>query len=318
MDKSPARDHNYRLSSKFISESGIHSRYPKVTDQIDCVALDTSKLNPFAYNPSIIRHGGELMMSFRWHNQAGASNISVVAITDDFKTSDPISLSCTDHTGMEDPKLFEHRGKMMISWVASRFPDTARSAVRYSELFEDFKPSGQIGLPGNDFSGVQKNWVFFSRNDALWCIYQEHPSQKVYKIFSSEAFECLDSEGPAWPYGDIRGDTAPIDYGGKLLRFFHSRTDRGIGHAEHRYYIGAVLHEPEPPFSVVAVSKKPIIYGSEVDGLTADQRLACFHHKRNVVFSGGAIEHEGGWLLSVGVNDSAIVLAKINPKDLNL
>ena len=72
------------------------------------------------------------------------------------------------------------------------------------------------------------------------------------------------------------------------------------------------------PDDVVRVSRKPILYGSEIDDLKVEQRKACVHWKANVVFPGGAVARDGYWLLSVGVNDSACVIAKVKPETLNL
>ena len=103
-----------------------------------------------------------------------------------------------------------------------------------------------------------------------------------------------------------------------LLRFFHSRLDNEAVPVRHRYYIGAMLMEPEPPFKVVAVSKQPIFRGSEDDDLNDTERHTAFHHKRNVVFPAGAVKDGDGWLLSFGVNDSACAVARLKFEDLKL
>jgi predicted GH43/DUF377 family glycosyl hydrolase len=84
------------------------------------------------------------------------------------------------------------------------------------------------------------------------------------------------------------------------------------------YYIGACLMKPEPPFDTIAISRKPIIYGSTVDNLTPEARKQCIQWKPKVVFPGGVVERKDHWLLSVGVNDSAVAIAKITPENLNL
>lgn len=69
----------------------------------------------------------------------------------------------------------------------------------------------------------------------------------------------------------------------------------------------------EPPFQMLAVSKRPILYGSEIGG---DE--SRFHWKANIIFPLGAVDYDGGWLLSCGQNDSASLLVKIKGKDLML
>jgi hypothetical protein len=56
---------------------------------------------------------------------------------------------------------------------------------------------------------------------------------------------------------------------------------------------------------------KPLLIGSEEDNTTSIERSSCTHRKPNVVFPGGAIECEGGWIVSVGINDCCCALVKI-------
>ena len=84
-----------------------------------------------------------------------------------------------------------------------------------------------------------------------------------------------------------------------------------------RYFVGALLMDPDPPFAVVAITPKPLLYGSEIDGLSGTERGQCVSYKPRVVFPGGAVEHDGRFLLSVGLNDSACAILKITPEQLN-
>lgn len=176
----------------------------------------------------------------------------------------------------------------------------------------------QPAIEGNDFSTCQKNWVFFDRGGKLFCIHSCHPHHSIYELDGDRVAMHYSTLGPRWPYGEIRGGTVPVEHEGRLLRFFHSATRQGIGTVEHRYYIGAYVMEPEPPFAVLAVSRKPILYGCEVDAMKSAERKACPFWKANVVFASGILVQDGHWLLSVGVNDSGIALAKITPDRLNL
>jgi predicted GH43/DUF377 family glycosyl hydrolase len=172
-------------------------------------------------------------------------------------------------------------------------------------------------VPYNDFSTTQKNHVMFEHDGKLFSVYKCDPHQ-VYELNEGKIIELHETPGVKWHYGEARGGTRPVPHEGKLLRFFHSSTRTGIGRVEHRYYIGAYLMEAHPPFAVLKVSKCPVIFGSEVDGLRPDNRKACDFWKENVVFVSGIIERKGHWLLSVGVNDSSMELVKVTAKDLNL
>jgi predicted GH43/DUF377 family glycosyl hydrolase len=116
-----------------------------------------------------------------------------------------------------------------------------------------------------------------------------------------------------WPYGEIRGGTTPMAYHGKLLKFFHSSLRNEMPPTSWRYYVGAILMEPEPPFQMLAVSQRPILRGSEVGG---DNAVSQF--KKNIVFPAGCVEKDGVFHLSIGINDSQSAIAKIKPEDLHL
>lgn len=92
-----------------------------------------------------------------------------------------------------------------------------------------------------------------------------------------------------------------------------------------------------PPYAIKAISKEPILKGSEEDDLPPLTRAACAHYKQKVIFPIGAITKTtriynlnnvilpdnqpmfvDSWILSVGTNDSGVSLVKIEPKDLKL
>ena len=116
-----------------------------------------------------------------------------------------------------------------------------------------------------------------------------------------------------WAWGEIRGGTTPLLYQGKLLSFFHSCLDNFPPPNSRCYFVGAVLRKAEPPFQMLAISKRPILRGSEIGG-----DKSRFHWKAQVCFSLGAIDLEGGWAVSLGCNDSLALICKIQPKDLQL
>lgn len=309
---------NSATCGKFVATSKVHSRYPKVSEQLECLPLETDKLMPFGYNPAIIHLGDKLRMVYRYHSGGASTNLYQSIVTRDGKveTNSPITLQ--NHNSFEDARLFGNEGKLCMSYVGSTMPNMPIRAMvtRCNIGLGDISNIVQDPLPKNDGSSIQKNWVYFSVKDRLFCIYQCHPVHSVYEITNGNMLHV--TTAPKWPYGEIRGGTPPVSYEGKLLRFFHSRLMNEFGPFSHRYYVGAYLMNPEPPFEIVKVSKKPILYGSESGDLNKDQRKACAHWKPNCVLPFGAVERDGGWLVSVGVNDSACAIVKVNAEDLNL
>lgn len=317
----PRIRHNSALAAWFITQHKVTGRYPRVIDQVPVVELERQKLFKYGYNPSIVARDRGLLMAYRYHD--GNTLHSDLALAQlDYNGAVIHNEKVALGAGGEDAKLFKFNGLVYMSWVESTFPVSPwRSVVRFGLLGEKGpKPILTPGLPGNDFSTMQKNWVFFSVGLELYCIYRVSPDHDVYQLKGDQFCNRFRTPGPKWPYGQIRGGTSPVPFEGNLLRFFHSGLDNEFGQYYRRYFMGAYIMRPEFPFEVLAVSSKPIVYGAEADRLKKADWAACPQYKRQVVFPGGAVEHPSGkgWLVSVGVNDSAIELLKIENTDLHL
>ena len=317
-DMAPRLAHNLSLASAYIAASGVTSRYPKITDQIETIPIQPNKLNANGYNPSIVDHDGATYLCYRYHSGTLASKLAGARITDDGKVEAHWPIEATGHA-LEDPKFFRlSNGQLWMSWIEAYWPIKAQCSVRYGAFRNNGVSESARPVYGqNDGNHMEKGWVWFEYQDSLYFIYQSAPKQVVVRWSGQIEAEHV-TTGLRWPYGDIKGGTCPLPYEGKLLRFFHATIDREITTPLRRYVIGACLMNPEPPFETVAISKKPILWGSEHDDFTPAQRKACIHYKPKVVYPGGAVQRDWGWIVSVGVNDSDMALCKITPADLHL
>jgi predicted GH43/DUF377 family glycosyl hydrolase len=315
-EEPPRLKHNRHLCAVSMNYFKIHSRYPRVSEQVELMPLEIGKLKPFGYNPSIIEHNGKMLLVYRYHEGGKDTKLAYAVIGDQGHVLSHTLLPSSGKS-MEDPKLFLDNGVIHISWVESTFPNPPfKSVVSYSELGEKLDPI-TLSLPRNDWSSMQKNWVFWTRGDEWLVLYQCQPKQIIFSatLEPNEIARTFEAPGPRWPWGQIKGGTPPVEYEGKLLRFFHSTLDNELDPlARRRYYVGAYLMDPNT-FVVLRVSKKPIIYGSEVSEV---RPKVCAHFKKNVVFPGGVIARDGHWLLSIGINDSQCAIAKITEDMLNL
>ncbi len=309
--------YNRKLLHQILVKEKHFSRYPRVSEQVECLPLETDKLFAHAYNPTINARGE---MVYRFHKGDSKSTKLARAILgpdNDVLLNNELVIA-GGISGEDDGKLWTFNGEQYLSWVESDWAQTGvpTGCVTKYAKFNDgiIRDIQQPRLPDNDGNGWCKNLVFFDRDNGfgLNVVFQCHPTQRIYNLTTGSVYE---TDGPRWAYGDIRGGTAPLPYEGKLLRFFHSRINHDIGGVAWRYFLGAYLMEPEPPFKVLSVSKKPIVYASEICGV---KKKDCHHFKENVVFPGGAIETTGGWIVALGVNDCEIALAKITPSMLNL
>lgn len=313
--------HNKDLAEAYMAHCPVYSRYPKVSQQVEVLASFSGTLRN-GYNPSLVDHDGQTLMVLRYHPvDTPATSLMLVTLKPDFSLDNTMPIEL-EGASVEDPKWFRWNDKLYMSWVQSSWPDQPpKSVVKYAMYeYETFQNITLPPLPNNDWSGMCKNLVFLESQGHLQCLYHLQPST-IFQLDGSSwrpettswspGFESY----PRWPYGTIRGGSNPVDYEGKWLRFFHGHLDNEFGMWSRRYYVGALLMEKEPPFNITRVSKKPILYGSEIDDLKISQRPR--HFKANVVFPGSCVARDGYWALPVGVNDCASLIVKIEPNRLN-
>lgn len=148
-------------------------------------------------------------------------------------------------------------------------------------------------------------------NMALYCIYKLAPEQIVLELQGDAVIKEYRTKSPDWDWGEMRGGTQPISHKGLWLRFFHSSTRNNKSAWGWNYYLGALLMENTPPFQIVAVSKFPILAGTE-------RYFPVTRWKPRVIFPAGAIKTENGFVVSVGLNDAATARVTLTEQDLNL
>lgn len=312
--------------NEYELKHGSVALWKPACEQLPCAVINRHALPQYAYNPAIWKRDDRLMAVMRYHDQRDFSTALCIAEVDEAGVVYGHKAVQLPHNGgsEEDARFFEHKGALWMSYVDSTYPAIpAKSVVKYGRLTEDTVWSMpqiyQPQFPGNDMSGVEKNWVMFESEGNLYCIYSTSPKTVILELKADTAQVVAEYDGPRWKYGAIRGGTTPIAYKGVLLRFFHSGLDSDIPPYRRRYFVGAMTMEPKLPFKPIAVSAKPVLAGAESDSLTQMERSACVHYKKKVVFPLGAVDLGGGqFLLSCGINDSHSALFKVNETNLNL
>lgn len=306
----PRLAHNRKLMDEYLAAHPT-PRYPAVTEQLPCVPLELGALAPGAYNASILADGDTYLLAYRYPRQNQmATNIALARIDGNGKVLENRPLLEREKGTYDDPRLFRHNGEVYVSWLDSTWPDpeNIRCVVKYS--FLDVRLVSQTQPPSPE--PLEKNHIPFTAGEGhLYWLYRNYPEQIV---LSCPTWKAICSCGWRWPWGEPRGGTPPLPYAGKLLRFFHSSLDNNGGEFPRRYFMGAALMNDTPPFETIAWSQKPILYGSELP----EKPPGWNHWKPSCVLPFGAVEHDGGWLVSVGVNDSSIAIVRVRPKDLNL
>jgi len=316
---------NEQCHNDFEAKHGQIALAKPCVEQLPAAIVNRHALDSYGYNGSIVRFGGKLLLAYRYHDDRNLSTALAIAQVDEKgNVYDKKSILLPQSGGSEeDPRLFAHNNELWLSYVDSTFPAMPpRAVVKYGRLIESstwkLENVSQPNYGQNDMSACEKNWLLWSHAGKIVCIYSTSPKTVVIELQGPIAKIIAEYDGPRWPWGAIRGGATPILYKGSLLRFFHSAVDSEPPPNRRRYFVGAMLMDGQPPFKPIAISKRPIIWGSELDTLSAVERSGCLQHKVKVIFPLGAVEASSGkWILSAGINDSHCGLFTITEKDLN-
>lgn len=281
-------------------------------------------IHAHGYNPSLIRHNGKLLISYRVHDRGDwrtnlfigefddalcCTRVSPVNVPDGFKEN-----------SQEDCRLWEHKGQLWMSWTCSLYPaDAFRSIVCYGQLTAHdthYKVSAIIPQHGqNDFSAIEKNWPFFSHKNQLWSLYlTDERAQTFLQLDGGRVVEKANGKRLPWGWGMLHGGCIVRRPDGRLLHFFSSRKG-GVQSGGQRYHLGCVELSGEPPFDQLRISKRPILVGEEGYNLEPKTNK---RFKPSVVFTCGAIQEGSEIWLAYGWNDCQCRIAKLGEEDLML
>jgi len=269
----------------------------------------------YAYNPSIATHGGTVFTSYRFHPEIKSWRTEI-AMTDGVKTWTLDLPKFNDHS-LEDMRLFTHRGRLHASLTVARNKDGVFKCVcGYGEVqFNGDKFTlSNFFIPHygrNDFSSMEKNFCFWDYQDRLFCTYLNMPHHVVLEVDKGKVIKEYKTPAPKCDYGMVRGGTQSFPYNGGLLRFAHALQRNERSDQYWTYHICGVVLEPQPPFSILKISSKPILSGTE-------QYFHWPRYKPRVLIPYGAVANGDGFKLSVGCNDSACATVNLTEKDLNL
>lgn len=288
---------------------------------------------PNAFNPSIIRWHGQLLMSFRCYNSTNGSTnpFALVWLDDEFNPiGAPQVFELPFHNPVlpskqQDPRLISIRGGLFAVYnnilesvihreirrmfIVELFFDGEKFSAGEPECLEDFEDKSDMRY--------EKNWVPFEYEGELHLSYSLVPHRVLRPIFGTRSCETVSTCNRSfpWNWGAPRGGTQALLDGDHYLAFFHSWIDRATvqsnGKKISHYVMGAYTFEPHPPFAVIAASPKPLI---------APSFYRPPYHKTwkplRCVFPGGIlIEGDTIWL-SYGRQDHEIWVAKIDKKCL--
>ncbi len=308
---------------------------------IDDFVLDTKKIDipgyPFAYNPSIIRWNGRLLLSFRiTHNPKSPfdSELGMVWLDDEFNVaSDPMLLDTRGplliNSRAEDGRLVQMGGKLYLVYSNNTELQVSKGGFRVhiaeveiDENFFELKNKECLSEFESESKEIrEKNWVPFDYNGNLMLAYSLNPHFILQPIIGSGHCESTAwSEGRInWGWGQLRGGTPAIKIdGSEYLAFFHSSKSMLTAHSEEKsilhYFMGAYTFSGEPPFAITKISPKPIIGKGFYSGIPYTSYY--WKKQQRVIFPGGYFCEDDNIYVAYGREDHEIWIVTLDRKGL--
>lgn len=297
--------------------------------------------HPYAFNPSIVRWKGNLLMSFREITEnedavspqvdcSAESWIGLIFLDDDFNPASKAQLLDLNGHGpygrTDDARLVIVGEKLYLVYSDNVDTYVTNGGYRvYVALLEfdgnDFVIEFQERLSrfeGENPCRREKNWVPFDYAGNLLLAYSLSPHRILSPLFGLETCVTIAKTCPdiSWDWGELRGGTPGILVDGEYLSIFHSslnmKSAYSKGEAALHYFIGAYTFASSPPFAITRMSAEPIIARGFYSGATYTPYWKPVH----VVFPCGLIA-EGPYIwMAYGRQDHEIWVAKIDKQGL--
>jgi hypothetical protein len=206
--------------------------------------LETKKIkipgHPFAFNPSMVRWKGALLMSFRTYNPETRSTnpFGLVWLDENFE---PIGTPQLFELPFKNPVLMSKQQDPRLITVGDRLYvvyNNILEHVTHREMrrmfivemrhdggaFAASEPECLLNYEGENGMRYEKNWVPFEYNNELLLSYSIIPHQVFRPVLGTNSCETLFSTHKPfrWNWGVPRGGTQAIIDGDHYIAFFHS------------------------------------------------------------------------------------------------
>jgi len=311
-------------------------------DRIQEFVLETKRIEipgyPNAFNPSIIRWNGKLLMSFRIIpdiNQKYNSEIGVVWLNENFLpvTTPQILNLCPSYVSpnspsrAEDGHLLNVNGTLYLTYDDNRDEKLSKGGFRV--YIAELEVVDETIIPKNIeaifyFEGESRNirekgWVPFAYKDHLLLAYSISPHRIFRYLPGTKGCETIAETNPNihWDWGILRGSTPGVNINGQFnLAFFHSSIKMRSIHSNEQeslhYFIGAYTFSLEPPFKILTISPEPIVGKNFYHGAS----YKPYWHAICAVFPAGYICKGDILYLFYGRQDHEIWVAAIDKQGL--
>lgn len=300
--------------------------------------LDAFKLSipgfEHAYNPSIVRYDGKLLLSFRITPNPKSlfeSQIGLIWLDEELKPmGNPQILNMREGSNVpsraEDARLICVGNRLYIIYDDNRDPVITRGGFRVyvAELRYDGESFCVLNIEclknfeGESSQRREKSWVPFDYQGDLLLAYSLDPHLIFSPIFGTETCETVaaSSRENRWKWGELRGGTPGLLIDEQYLAFFHSSitmaSEQSGGELMQHYFIGAYTFMKDPPFALTKISPEPII----AKGFYSGQIYRYYWKPIRAVFPCGYLcEGQNIWI-AYGRQDHEVWILKLDKQQL--
>lgn len=253
--------------------------------------LEVKKLEipgyPEAFNPSIVRWNGGILMSFRvWNPDSGIPNqVGTVWLDEDMNVKSQPSLIDlkTQFRGepnyVQDPRLVVVGDRLLMVYNNLIPLETRENRRMHVAELEDVvtrftieRSESILNYPDAKDSLNEKNWVPFDWKGDLLLGYSIVPHRILRPVQGTNTGEWVSEVKSKikWNWGILRGGTPALKIGNKYLSFFHSWKHFSTIHSDGEFiphcFIGAYTFSADPPFEIEQISPNYITGKSFYDG----------------------------------------------------
>lgn len=284
---------------------------------------------PHAFNPSIVRWNGRLLMSFReipFPIYPFTSQVGLVWLDDNYNPISEPQILETYGSRSEDARLLTVGDRLYIVYSDNRDFFISRGGFRVyigelecdGDIVTAHNLEGLFKFQGENGSVREKNWVPFDYHDNLLLAYSLTPHLIFQPLFGSGECNTIATSlcKNDWDWGELRGGTPAIKIGNEYLSFFHSSKDILTVHSNGRvlphYVMGAYTFNAEPPFEITRISPEPIRGKNFYHG----KAYKPYWKSVRVIFPCGILVEEDQIIVAYGRQDHESWIVKIDKQAL--
>lgn len=290
---------------------------------------------PIAFNPSIIRWQGMLLMTFRVipdRKQSFTSYLGIVKLDENFcPVSTPQLFELRENSNIpcraEDARLIVVKDRLIIAYSDNDQPKISKAGFRmhlaevlYDGINFSLKDLTRLSqYEGESKDLREKNWVPFDYEGNLLLSYSLSPHKVFLPVFGSQTCDTLFTTYVPilWDFGILRGGTPAIKIGDEYLSIFHSSIPmaslQSNGQTMLHYFMGAYTFAASPPFELKRISKEPIVGKDFYNG---PNPYKPYWKPGMYIFPGGILIEENTIFVAYGRQDHEIWIAKLDKQGL--